>query len=257
MCLLEGIILTLNFSESVSISGKSILILGGGIVSDNAAIILLNMGAKVYISEINSKRIALLRGKSEFKRFVKSKNLVLINANRHKNVLGKAKIADGLIGGIYSKGKEAFKVFQQADMQEITDTRERSRLVPLRIVDVAIDQGGCIVFVDKSGCLLKKVPATTHVEPLIYDFYHNQRYHVANMPSLGRKRSTDKLSKATTLYLLALIKGFGNAVAEKPELLDGFSIVDGNLLDAEVYDKHKDVPLVTLFSSCIYKEETI
>ncbi|MFC1807859.1 Glu/Leu/Phe/Val dehydrogenase dimerization domain-containing protein [Candidatus Omnitrophota bacterium] len=213
------------------LGSESVTILGGGTVGRNAALVSLQMGLTTYITDTDPlKRQELQELFSSY-----GDKLRVVDARNKEAVLEACKKSGAIIGGVYVKGSKAPKILKKADLEQISESG------PKIIVDVSIDQGGCIEFVDADNNVLEDVPNTTHAEPFIRDKYGNIRYHVPNMPSAARGFASTNLNKATTPYLKALIKGFGAAVDEKPELIGGFGIADGWLLDASVHKEHGDL----------------
>jgi alanine dehydrogenase len=185
-----------------------VVILGGGIVGINAAKMAAGMGAKVVILDISLERLRYLSD-------VMPANVQLIFSNRH-NILEQISTADLVIGGVLIPGAKAPKLVRRADL-----SRMRPGSV---IVDVAIDQGGCV----------ETIHATTHENPtyVVDGVIH---YGVANMPGGVPRTSTLALTNATLPYALQLAnKGWKRALKENPALLKGLNIVDGKVTYAGV-----------------------
>ncbi|NQT90639.1 MAG: NAD-glutamate dehydrogenase [Candidatus Omnitrophica bacterium] len=220
-----------------------IFIAGGGTVGVNGAEMLLKMGATVYISDVNPERRAALerRFKPEF-----GDRVVIVDGDDHDRVVEIIKDCYGYYGAVCVPGAEAPKVLRVKDLEAIQAHRIKVGLPPLEMVLVDIDQNGSIVFKDDKGKIIGKIPTTTHQDPIRTDFFGNLLYLVPNMPSLGRQRSTDMLSAATSPYLMSLMQGLPEAFEARPEFLGGLSIIDSNLLDPQVQEKHSSIPLATL-----------
>jgi alanine dehydrogenase len=185
-----------------------VVILGGGIVGINAAKMAAGMGAKVVILDISLERLRYLSD-------VMPANVQLIFSNRH-NILEQISTADLVIGGVLIPGAKAPKLVRRADL-----SRMRPGSV---IVDVAIDQGGCV----------ETIHATTHENPtyVVDGVIH---YGVANMPGGVPRTSTLALTNATLPYALQLAnKGWKRALKENPALLKGLNIVEGKVTYAGV-----------------------
>jgi alanine dehydrogenase len=190
------------------VAPAKVVILGGGIVGINAAKIAAGMGAKVVIIDISLERLRYLSD-------VMPANVQLIHSNRH-NILEQITTADLVIGGVLIPGAKAPKLVRRADL-----SRMRPGSV---IVDVAIDQGGCV----------ETIHATTHENPtyVVDGVIH---YGVANMPGGVPRTSTLALTNATLPYALQLAnKGWKRALKENPALLKGLNVVDGHVTYAGV-----------------------
>ena len=180
-----------------------VVILGGGVVGINAAKMAAGMGAQVTILDTSLERLRYLSD-------VMPANVQLIFSNRH-NILDQIATADLVVGGVLIPGAVAPKLVRKGDLKTM-----RPGSV---IVDVAIDQGGCV----------ETIHATTHENPtyVVDDVIH---YGVANMPGGVPRTSTLALTNATLPYALRLAnKGWKKALAESPALLKGLNVVDGKV----------------------------
>ena len=180
-----------------------VVILGGGVVGINAAKMAAGMGAQVTILDTSLERLRYLSD-------VMPANVQLIFSNRH-NILDQIATADLVVGGVLIPGAVAPKLVRKGDLKTM-----RPGSV---IVDVAIDQGGCV----------ETIHATTHENPtyVVDDVIH---YGVANMPGGVPRTSTLALTNATFPYALTLAnKGWKKALAESPALLKGLNVVDGKV----------------------------
>jgi alanine dehydrogenase len=180
-----------------------VVILGGGVVGINAAKMAAGMGAQVTILDTSLERLRYLSD-------VMPANVQLIFSNRH-NILEQIATADLVVGGVLIPGAVAPKLVRKGDLKTM-----RPGSV---IVDVAIDQGGCV----------ETIHATTHENPtyVVDDVIH---YGVANMPGGVPRTSTLALTNATFPYALTLAnKGWKKALAESPALLKGLNVVDGKV----------------------------
>ena len=180
-----------------------VVILGGGVVGINAGKMAAGMGAKVTILDTSLERLRYLSD-------VMPANVQLIFSNRH-NILEQIATADLVVGGVLIPGAVAPKLIRKGDLKTM-----RPGSV---IVDVAIDQGGCV----------ETIHATTHENPtyVVDDVIH---YGVANMPGGVPRTSTLALTNATFPYALTLAtKGWKKALAESPALLKGRNVVDGKV----------------------------
>ena len=192
------------------VEGGTVVILGGGVVGENAAIIATGMRAKVHIVDKSEKRlkqlseifgdkiIPELSGKSDFNKLISNADLV--------------------IGGVLIPGAEAPKLITKSMLKDM----KRGSV----IVDVAIDQGGCV----------ETSKPTTHAEPtyIIDDVVH---YCVANMPGGVPRTSTLALNKATLPFLMKLAdKGYQKALKEDKNFLEGLNIFKGEVTYKAVAD---------------------
>jgi len=202
----EGLLL----GGAPGVEGGTVVILGGGVVGENAAIIATGMQAKVHIVDKSEKRL---------KQLVQMFGDKIIPEQSDKIDLRKLIAnADLLVGGVLIPGAEAPKLVTK-DMLKLM---KRGSV----IVDVAIDQGGCI----------ETSKPTTHGDPtyIVDDVVH---YCVANMPGGVPRTSTFALNKATLPYLVKLAnKGYQKALGEDKNFLAGLNIHKGQVTYKAVAD---------------------
>lgn len=187
-----------------------VLILGGGIVGTNAAIIASGMGAEVLIADINLPR---LRHLSE----VLPKNVKTLYSSAH-NIMAELPTIDLVIGSVLIPG----------DKTPHLVTRDMLKLMKpgTVLVDVAIDQGGCF----------ETSHPTTHSEP-VYEVDGIVHYAVANIPGAVPFTSTLALTNATLPYAIALAqKGWRKACEDDAALAKGVNMVDGKVTFKAVAD---------------------
>ena len=187
-----------------------VLILGGGIVGTNAAIIAAGMGAEVLIANINLPR---LRHLSE----VLPKNVKTIYSSAH-NIMAELPTIDLVIGSVLIPG----------DKTPHLVTRDMLKLMKpgTVLVDVAIDQGGCF----------ETSHPTTHSDP-VYEVDGIVHYAVANIPGAVPFTSTLALTNATLPYAIALVqKGWRKACEEDAALAKGVNMVGGKVTFKAVAD---------------------
>jgi len=190
-----------------------VLILGGGVVGTNAAKMAAGMGADVTIMDNNLQRLRYLDD-------VMPANVNTFMSNEY-NVLELLPTHDLIIGAVLIPGAKAPHLIKR-DMLKLM----RPGTV---LVDVAVDQGGCI----------ETCKPTTHEDPtfIIDDIVH---YCVANMPGAVPYTSTLALTNATLPYALQLAnKGWARACRENEELKLGLNIVEGKVVYkgvAEAFD---------------------
>jgi alanine dehydrogenase len=186
-----------------------VLILGGGIVGTNSAKIAAGMGADVTILDVNINRLRYLDD-------VMPKNVRTMVSNEY-TIRELITDADLIVGGVLVPGAKAPKLI----------TRDMLRLMrPGTVVDVAVDQGGCI----------ETCRPTTHESPtfIIDDVVH---YCVANMPGAVPYTSTLALTNATLPYAIRLANdGWKKACAENADLRSGLNVINGEVVYKAVAD---------------------
>jgi alanine dehydrogenase len=192
------------------VAPAKVVILGGGIVGINAAKMAAGMGAKVVILDISLERLRYLSD-------VMPANVQTIYSNRH-NIVEQIETADLVVGGVLIPGAKAPKLVRKEDLKRMQPGSV--------IVDVAVDQGGCV----------ETVHATTHENPtyVVDGVIH---YAVANMPGGVPRTSTLALTNATLPYALQLAnKGWKKALRENPALLKGLNVAEGKVTYKAVAD---------------------
>jgi alanine dehydrogenase len=188
----------------------NVLVLGGGIVGTNAAKIAAGFGAKVTIMDNNLYRLRYLDD-------VMPKNVMTVMSTPD-NIRRHAQAADLVIGAVLIAGAKAPHLITR----EMLPTMKPGSVV----VDVSVDQGGCI----------ETCKPTTHEDPtyIIDGVVH---YCVANMPGAVPFTSTIALTNATLPYALQLAnKGWKNAVKDNQELYYGVNMIDGEIVYKAVAD---------------------
>ena len=192
------------------VEGGTVVILGGGVVGENAATIATGMQAKVHIVDKSEKRLKQLTDIFGNKIIPEQSDNVDL-----KKLISKA---DLLVGGVLIPGAEAPKLVTK-DMLKLM---KRGSV----IVDVAIDQGGCV----------ETSKPTTHADPtyIVDDVVH---YCVANMPGGVPRTSTLALNKATLPFLSRLAKdGYKKALNDDHNFLAGLNVHKGNVTHKAVAD---------------------
>jgi alanine dehydrogenase len=189
-----------------------VVVLGGGIVGYNAAIIAIGLGAQVtilersidrmrHLDEILSGRVTLLMSSS---------------LQVEESIAG----ADVVIGAVLIPGARAPKLVERSMLAQM----KRGAVV----VDVAIDQGGCI----------ETAHPTTHSDP-VYEVDGITHYCVANMPGGVPITSTKALTNATLPYVEAIAEqGLADAVARDRALGRGVNVLDGKVTYEAVAQAH-------------------
>lgn len=181
-----------------------VIILGGGIVGTQAAWMAAGLGADVIILDVSLPRMRYLSD-------VMPANVRTMMSNEF-NIRKLLPSADLIIGAVLIPGAKAPHL--------ITKDMLKLMMPGTVLVDVAVDQGGCI----------ETCRPTTHEDPT-YVIDNVLHYCVANMPGAVPYTSTLALTNATLPYALELAnKGWKKAVADQPELLKGLNIIQGNVV---------------------------
>ena len=187
-----------------------VVILGGGVVGENAAIIATGMRAKVHVvdkSEARLKQLSEMFGDKIIPQLSDKTDLEKLISE-----------CDLLVGGVLIPGAEAPKL--------VTKNMIKNMKRGSVIVDVAIDQGGCV----------ETSKPTTHAEPtyIVDDIVH---YCVANMPGGVPRTSTIALNNATLPFLNRLASdGYYKALKNDPNFLAGLNIHKGEVTYKAVAD---------------------
>jgi len=187
-----------------------VLILGGGIVGTQAAKMAAGLGAMVTILDVSLKRLRYLSD-------VMPANVITMYSNEY-TIRRLIKNHDLIVGAVLIPGAKAPNLITREMLKEM-----RPGTV---IVDVAVDQGGCI----------ETCKPTTHDNPtfIIDDVVH---YCVANMPGAVPYTSTIALTNATLPYALQLAdKGWKKACSDNNELKLGLNVVNGKVVYKGVSD---------------------
>lgn len=185
------------------VSPGKVLVIGGGIVGTQAAKMAAGLGAQVTILDVNLARLRYLND-------VMPANVVTRYSNE-MNIRELIPHMDLVVGAVLIPGAKAPNLI----------TRDMLKLMHpgTVLVDVAVDQGGCI----------ETCKPTTHEDPtfIIDDIVH---YCVANMPGAVPYTSTVALTNATLPYAIELAnKGWKKACNENPELKLGLNVIDGKV----------------------------
>ncbi len=179
----------------------NVVVIGGGVVGTNAAKMAAGLGANVTILDLSLERLRYLSD-------VMPANVNLLHSNRH-NILEQASRADLLVGAVLLPGAKAPKLIKREDLSLMQEGSV--------IVDVAVDQGGCI----------ETIKATTHEDPtyVVDGVIH---YAVANMPGGVPRTSTLALTNATFPYARTLAaRGWQESCRRDKALALGLNVVNG------------------------------
>lgn len=197
----------------------NVLVLGGGVVGSNAALMAAGLGADVTITDIS---LPVLRHLAQ----VMPKNVKTLFSSTH-NIETELPDVDLVVGSVLIPGAKAPHLVS------------RSMLGLMKpgtvLVDVAIDQGGCF----------ETSHPTTHSNP-VYEVDGIVHYAVANIPGAVPYTSTLALTNATLPYAIRLAdKGWREACKNDPGLADGVNIVDGKITFKAIADAF-DLPYTPL-----------
>lgn len=190
------------------VAAANVLVLGGGIVGNNAAKMACGMGANVTIIDRNLNRLRELDD-------IYLNSIRTLASNTH-TIRDAVRQADLVIGAVLIPGASAPRLVRRDMVAQM-----RPGAV---IVDVAIDQGGCV----------ETAHSTTHTDPIYYvdDVLH---YCVSNMPAAVPHTSTFGLTNATVPYLLTLAnQGLERACETNPAIREGVNTYFGELTCAGV-----------------------
>jgi alanine dehydrogenase len=189
-----------------------VVVLGGGIVGYNAAIVAIGLGAQVTILE---RSIDRMRHLDE----ILSGRVSLLQSSTLQIEESIAR-ADVVIGAVLIPGARAPKLVTREMLGEMKHGAV--------IVDVAIDQGGCV----------ETAHPTTHSDP-VYEVDGIIHYCVANMPGGVPITSTKALTNATLPYVEEIAdRGLAEAVARDPALARGVNVLDGKVTYEAVAEAH-------------------
>ncbi len=192
------------------VAPAKVVIIGGGIVGTNAAQMAAGLGANVIILDINLERLRFLD-------HVLPANCTTMMSNP-ANIRSQIQDADLVVGGVLIPGAKAPHLI----------TRDMLKLMKKGsvIVDVAVDQGGCV----------ETIHPTTHADPtyVVDGVIH---YGVANMPGAVPKTSTIALTNATLPYAIEIAnKGYKKAVQDNKEIFWGVNVMDEKIVYKPVAD---------------------
>lgn len=192
-----------------------VLVLGGGIVGTEAAKIAAGMGAQVTIMDINLSRLR------ELDNFMPS-NVITLKSNKY-NILQEITDADLIIGAVLITGAKAPHLITREMLKKMKPGTV--------LIDVAVDQGGCI----------ETCKPTTHDNPtfIIDDIVH---YCVANMPGAVPYTATTALTNATLPYILDIAeKGWEKSCKENKALAEGLNIIKGKVVNEAIANAFRAV----------------
>jgi alanine dehydrogenase len=185
------------------VAPAEVVILGGGTVGANAAKVAAGLGANVTILDINLRRLRYLDD-------IMPSNVVTLMSDLY-NIRDKVREADLLIGAVLIPGGRTPNIITE----EMVKTMKEGAV----IVDVAIDQGGCV----------ETSKPTTHQNPTFIK-HGVVHYCVTNMPGAVGRTSTYALTNATLPYALKLAnEGWRQAMKDDSALAKGLNIANGKI----------------------------
>ncbi|UCE05987.1 MAG: alanine dehydrogenase [bacterium] len=185
------------------VAPAKVVIIGGGIVGTNAAQMAAGLGANVVVFDINIERLRFLN-------HVLPANVTTMMSTP-ENIRQQIADADLVVGAVLIHGAKAPHLI----------TRDMLKLMKKGsvIVDVAVDQGGCV----------ETIHPTTHAEPT-YEVEGVIHYGVANMPGAVPKTSTIALTNVTLPYAIEIAnKGYLQAIKTNKEIALGVNVIFGKV----------------------------
>ncbi len=190
----------------------NVVVLGAGVVGINATYMAVGMGANVVVMDVNMDRIRYIDD-------LWGNRVRTLYSNRH-NIEEAVYAADLVVGAVLLPGARTPWL--------VTKDMLPSMRPGAVVVDVSVDQGGCI----------ETTKATTHADPT-YFVDGVLHYGVANMPGAVPNTSTHALNNATLRYGLSIAdKGWKQAVKDDHALAMGVNVLDGKITYKPVADAH-------------------
>lgn len=190
----------------------NVLVIGGGVVGEQSAIMARGLHANVTVMDVNLARLHQIATVHD--------GGILTRYNTQLDLAEQIAKADVVVGSVLIPGKRAPKLVTD----EMVSTMKKGSV----LVDVAIDQGGCF----------EGSRPTTHDDPT-FAVHDTIYYCVANMPGSVPVTATAALSSATLPYVLQLAsKGWREAIAASPALARGLNAHAGSLTYAGVGEAH-------------------
>lgn len=185
-----------------------VTVIGGGMVGSQAARMAVGLGADVTLLDLSAARLAELDAE-----FAGRLHTLYSTPDNLADCLARA---DLVIGAVLVPGAAAPKLVRRAQLSDMQPGAV--------IVDVAVDQGGCV----------ETTRPTTHLDP-VYKVDGVQHYCVTNMPSAVARTATLALTSVTLPYGRKLASlGLQRAAAEDPALALGVNVRDGHVVHATV-----------------------
>ena len=195
------------------VTPASVVVVGAGTVGRGAIRRAMGLGARVTVIDINVDRLRYLED-------IFMGRIETLYSNRF-NLSKATKYADLVVGAVLIPGAKTPKV--------ITEEMVKKMQPGSVIVDVAIDQGGCVETIEHP---------TTHADP-VFVKHGVIHYAVSNIPGAVPRTSTLALTNATLPYLLEMAKkGWKQAVLDDKALAKGINIMNGKITNSAVADAH-------------------
>ncbi|MEN6478741.1 MAG: alanine dehydrogenase [Anaerolineales bacterium] len=195
-------------SGVAGVRAASVVILGGGVVGTNAARVALGLGARTTVIDLNIDRLRYLEDIFG--------GALTTMASNYRNIFEAVRRAELLIGAVLVPGAKAPLL--------VTEEMVRSMAPGSVVLDVAVDQGGCI----------ETAHPTSHSQP-IYRLHDVIHYAVPNIPGAVPRTATYALSNATLPYIRTLAaKGLIEAIQDDGALARGVNTYQGHITHAAV-----------------------
>ena len=191
-----------------------VAVLGGGIVGTEATKMAVGLGAQVTLIDINIDRL------NQLEELFGSR--VELRYSNSANIEATVSQADLVIGAVLVPGKRPPTLVSKALVEQMPNGAV--------IVDVAVDQGGCI----------ETVRPTSHSEP-VYTEAGVLHYGVPNMPGAVPRTATEALNNSTLPYVLQLANHGVAALGKNPALAEGLNVKDHQLLHPAVKSEFPDL----------------
>ncbi len=189
-----------------------VVVIGGGTAGRNAALLAAGMEARVTLLDLDVRKLRDIDSRH--------RGRILTLMSNRLTLEGVVPEADLVIGAVLIPGAKAPIV--------VSEEMVRAMKPGAVIVDISIDQGGCV----------ETSRLTTHSQPthLSYGVVH---YGVGNMPGAVPHTSTYALTNATVPYVVRLARGLREALAEDPGLLKGVNVATGQVTNQAVAEAHR------------------
>lgn len=208
----------MNGGRGVLLGGVSgvapgnVVVLGGGIVGTNAAWMAAGMEAHVSILDANINRLRYLDNVLFGRVVTLMSNLLTVEEQISQ--------ADLVIGAVLVPGAKSPRI--------VTEDMVKKMKQGSVIIDVAVDQGGCI----------ETTRVTSHSDP-VFELHGVLHYAVPNIPGVVPRTSTFALANVTTPYILEIAnKGYARAFSENAVLAKGVNVIEGKITSKPVAEVH-------------------